>query len=244
MTALVILLAIGGTVTPGPVAHGPELANPATLAHRYGLSIAIRKGQQVVVDVQRDAAPKVIVALKAPFESVEPTLREIIKKHFGEASFAEAITSDLDAWHKEFGHFANDLRDKNLERLGLLRIRLGRFREARINSQKYNVLWFGRGHSEVVLRIIDGRDVFSDVSTLVVLQRRDEVYEWGWEYHFPIPSYAERRANLVTDQELALIHDLLKVVRVKAAYFTLGEQMSLLADSEVLIRAARWLKKP
>jgi hypothetical protein len=221
-----------------------ELADPASLPWRTGLSIAISRNQRVVVYERLGAhAGQALVVLKSPYGTVEPALREVSKRQFGEALFAQKTTSAVEEWQQEFGEFGSDERDQRMRRLEAAHVKLEKFREAVIRSGRYNVRRWGLGHSELTLRIIDGGDMSLTSSTVIILRRRDESFGWGPLAHsVPIPVYGRQRASLVTDQELGVIAEVARITGTKWACFPLSYSEGLLVNSDLILQAAQWLR--
>ncbi len=240
VVALAILLELGTTSLANAAIQGIVLSDPSRVSSTYGLSIAIRKGQQVVLS-QNYVASQVLAVVNARFEVLAPVLREMSRRDFGEAAYTDHIRDSVDEWKETFGKYTEELGARESALLRGAGITLEKYREVLIRSQRYNVLPRNRGSSALRLRVIDGRGILAVPGSLIVLRREDHVYEWGWLYHLPFPSYQERGRQLVTTQELAVIENVVKALGVQVKYFPLDPSDPLLAHPEAIIEAGRWL---
>jgi hypothetical protein len=232
-------------------AHGlvPAVAlefEQARELQEYGQTIAIKRNQRVVMYEAKRSATSVLVVLDAPLQDVAPILRELARGRFGESAWRDREQSDAAYWEKRHGP-APEERDRRIRQLQTARVVVGNYREITFESNQYNILRFlgwTRGYSRLTLWLMDGRSIFGRPSTLLRVQRRDEVYAWAWAFHVnPIPSFHRQGARFVTEEELELLPELARSEKAAfESYPEINYSYSLLDSAEQLMRAAKWLR--
>lgn len=221
----------------GPV-WALDLRRPQELGAQYGLLLVVKRQQRVVVTPNQEIATSILLVIKAPLETVAPAIRTRARDRYGEREWHEGSRSDGEYWANEYGHFADQERDRRLQSLAAAGVRIDRYREFILHSSEYNVLkvlGWTRGSSRLTVRLLDGQAILGVPATLVRLQRRDEVYAWGWTMHMLIPAFFRQSAVFVSEDELTLVPEAARSVGVSFAMYAERNFSHSLLDSDSIL---------
>jgi len=246
MCAVLLGLVLGGVAVATPL-EALELRAAQELEARYGLGIAVKRHQRVVVCADGRHATNVLAVVRVPFAQAVPVVHRLVGNRYGEAEWTEGTQLDASYWEKRHGRRSPDPeKEKLLGELHRSRVSVDRYREITFRSAEYNLLtlWgWRRGHSRLTMRVLDGVDVFSRPSTIVWLQRQDEIHAWGWTAHMLVPAFHLQGADLVGEEEWTLIHELARETGATLVGYAERNVSGALLDSAAdLVGAAKWLR--
>jgi hypothetical protein len=240
-----IIMLCGLLVSPGPLC-ALDLRRPQELGAQHGFLLAIKQQQRVVVTPNQEIATTILAVIKAPLGTVASAIRTHARDRYGEREWHEGSRSDGEYWANEYGHFADQERDRRLQSLAAAGVRVDRYREIILRSSEYNVwkvLGWTRGSSRLTVRLLDGQAILGVPTALVWLQRRDEVYAWGWTMHMLIPAFFRQGALFVSEDELTFVSEAARSVgEPYAMYAERNFSHSLLDSSSILLSMAEWLR--
>lgn len=190
--------------------------------------------------------PGVLIVLSKPYPVVRERIREEIHSRLSQDNYREEVHEDLVEYNEYAGHdregYYEERRLRSQAHLETGKIKVAQYREARITSTPYNLVWWKRANSQSLFRIIDGRDVFNIPCTLVIVKRTDKELRLGFLHGIwpPIPTLGVRSRSLVTDKEIALVEQAARGLKSKWQVYPFWET-SLLANAEILVLAKKAL---
>lgn len=192
-----------------------------------------------------------LFAFSAPYSKVQPLLRRLAAKKFGQdraketpkASFLQNYIETLDRsdrWNddsKSFAEIEQDEQAKKLERHG---IRVEGFHQTVFNSKAYNDTWVSDGASRLTFWIIDAMDVLGVSGTLVVAKRVDRATVFGMHGHAGIRGFWRVKFELLTNSEYDVLAAVARELGVPFMAAPTGSPMPI-RRPESLVAAKRWL---
>lgn len=215
--------------------------------HSEGSSLPSRFVEQVVEDVpastelmRRTNVPALFTVFPVPYETIRDRLLSKIRQVFGEDRFFEEKHDDNIEWNEWYGQaadpdgFHEQRRREKEQKLASAGILWQSYQEARIMTKTYNEVWWKRGRSQAMFRIIDGRDLFGHACTIVLFTRTDHELRFGFLHTIPIPVIFMGDDLLATDREVSLIEQVKNELGIPIAYFVAGVR-SLLDNAVPLL---------
>lgn len=216
------------------VAWGDPLALRYLDQHTYthdleGSSLPSRFNEQVVEDttatMRRVNVPAIFAVFPNPYEEIRDHISVRIRQVFGETQYTENTHEDLVEWEEKYGKvedptgFHKQRRRDAEHKLTDAGIQWQSYREARFVTKSYNEVWWKRGRSQAIFRIIDGRDLFSRPCTLVMLWRTDYELRFGFLHSLPVPVLSIDDIPLVTNREIAVLEQVKGDLRTSVSYY-------------------------
>ncbi len=212
-----------------------------------GSSLPSRFNERVVEDapataslMRRTNAPALFAVFPAPYETIRDRLVPSVRQTLGQDRFFEEKHDDLVEWNEWYGQgtdpggFHQKWREENERKLRDAGIHWQAYQETRIVSKTYNSVWWKRGWSQAMFRIIDGRDLFDLACTIVLFTRTDYELRFGFLHNTPMPAIFVGSDPLVTDREVSLIEKVKDELGIPVTFFVAGV-MSLLDNVTPLI---------
>lgn len=172
-------------------------------------SIPLHSGERVVLERQGVVSPWVVALIRLPYEKARKQIEISVQKNFGIEEARETSTKTED-------HQAIDL---NMPEDPLLGHGFGGFRhiaptakstrEYTIVSKEFNRVAKVDGYSISRWRIGDGRELFGQPWTILVVERADFSREWARDHTgIPWPFKISGTTRLVTETEIRLIESI------------------------------------
>ena len=238
-------------VAPAPLSGGPltleYIEGDAYGRASEGSSLPSRFNERVVEDVpaskslmRRANAPALFAVFLAPYESVRDRLISSVRLALGKDRLSEEKHDDNVEWNEWYGQvvdpggFNQQRRQEKEQKLRAAGIHWQSYQEARIMTKAYNEVWWKRGRSQAMFRIIDGRDLFDSACTIVLFTRTDNELRFGFLHAIPIPVIFMGDDPLVTDSEVDLVKKVKNELGIPVTYFVAGV-MSLLDNATPLL---------
>lgn len=195
-------------------------------------AMPLNRGERLLMYADTDCrfcgyANSVIVVVSSPYDRARRELRATIASKIGILAEAEVTASDYNGilplrearlpkgWPVRgltFGQGFDQFREIGLSVNGL--------REYQLKSQNYNKVPELSWHSELRLRMVDGRALFGSVSSLVEIKRVDYTRQHPRYYDIPMPMVWSMTDDIVTDTEIELIREAtVRLGKATARYF-------------------------
>ncbi|HMS86479.1 MAG TPA: hypothetical protein PKD12_22835 [Nitrospira sp.] len=210
-------------------------------------SLPFRFGERVIrapEEGEPRPLPGLLAFVPAPYQDVRDRMRSHIRGQLGESQYSEELHNDLVEYKEDAGEDKDGFYKAREEKSRLLlesdSIHVSPYHESKIVTSPYNAAWWRPSSSQTVLRIIDGRDLFGTVSTLVVIMRTDKELRVGFLHglSIPVPAVGIRDGSLVTDKEVGWVDHVTKELKVDWHWYPFWES-SLLANTNALIAIRR-----
>jgi hypothetical protein len=133
----------------------------------------------------------------------------------GVASIREATTDSQLKESKYDNQSYRQLVAQEHDKLRAAGFRNDRYSELQIVFPKYNIIGEGNQSSSLVIRLVNGRDIFGTPSSILTLIRLDDTFVRLRTFHLgiPLPRKAHSEIRIVTDTEIKMIQELERFVQ-------------------------------
>lgn len=188
--------------------------------------------------------PGLLAVVPAPYQEVRDRIRDHVRSQLGERQFGEELHDDLIEYNEYVGEdkdgFYKTREEKSRLSLESASVRISPYHESRMITSTYNTVWWRPSSSQTVFRVIDGRDLFGNLSTLIVIKRTDRELGAGFLHGLviPVPTVGMRDRSLVTEKETRLVDHVAKELKVEWHWYPFWES-SLMANANTLIAIKR-----
>lgn len=180
--------------------------------------IPVEKKEKVYLDDEKDPADLAVFLFNAEYEDVKTLLAKNLERL--------GVQEKYEEYSEEYSRYLRDgydlMEESNLKQedekaIESLGINLDRFKSYKIKTDKFNIVEKIKGYSYIEFEIIDGKDIFGNICTLVILIRYDTYKDYLREVHTGItfPIRKTRTMEMLTDSEVKLMEDLKKQMGAK-----------------------------
>lgn len=150
-----------------------------------------------------------------PYES----LKDQVRKHFEGVASVHEVTTDSQPKESKYGNQSNrQFVAQEVDKLRAAGFRTDRYSELQIVFPKYNIIDEGNQSSSLIMRLVNGRDIFGTSGSILTVVRLDDTVERMRTFHLgiPLPKKAHSEIRLVTDTETRMIQELERSIQKKA----------------------------
>jgi hypothetical protein len=171
-------------------------------------------GERVVVFPNGGRPDAVSFVYCEPYES----LKEAVRKHFEGVASIREVTTDSQPKESKYGNQSNrQFVAQEVDKLRAAGFRTDRYSELQIVFPKYNIIEEGNQSSSLIMRLVNGRDIFGTPSSILTLVRLDDSFERMRTFHLgiPLPKKAHSEIRIVTDTETKMIQELGRSIQKK-----------------------------
>jgi hypothetical protein len=171
-------------------------------------------GERVVVFPNGGRPDAVSFVYCEPYESS----KDAVRKHFEGAASIREVTTDSRPKESKYGSQSNrEFVAREVDKLRAAGFRTDRYSELQIVFPKYNIIEEGNQSSSLIMRLVNGRDIFGTPSSILTLVRLDDAFERIRTFHLGIalPRKAHSEIRIVTDTETKMIQELERSIQKK-----------------------------
>lgn len=204
---------------------------------RHGYPTPLETGEKVLLKKNGYSAKSIVYLINGKYETVRDDMRKIVESKMGIASENEMVTNEYIKSLSTGDAEVDSIRRREFDQLDAIGIRIDRFRQDKIETNKYNEIKKFRAYSLLVVKIIDGRDVFNKECTLIVMTRTDYWRDWGREHHTGlwVPIKVSTHDEVVTDTETGMAEELRERMGIRGLkYFIPRSQYYPLTDVDMM----------
>lgn len=163
-------------------------------------------GERVVVFPNGGRPDAVSFVYCEPYES----LKEAVRKHFEGVASIREVTTDSQPKESKYGNQSNrQFVAQEVDKLRAAGFRTDRYSKLQIVFPKYNIIEEGNQSSSLIMRLVNGRDIFGTPSSILTLVRLDDSFERMRTFHLgiPLPKKSHSEIRIVTDTETKMIQE-------------------------------------
>jgi hypothetical protein len=171
-------------------------------------------GERVVVFPNGGRPDAVSFVYCEPYES----LKEAVRKHFEGVASIREVTTDSQPKESKYGNQSNrQFVAQEVDKLRAAGFRTDRYSKLQIVFPKYNIIEEGNQSSSLIMRLVNGRDIFGTPSSILTLVRLDDSFERMRTFHLgiPLPKKSHSEIRIVTDTETKMIQELERSIQKK-----------------------------
>jgi len=194
---------------------------------QWGYPTPVETGEKLLLKKNGYLAESIVYLINGNYETVRDEMRKIVAGKMGIASENETVTNE---YIKSLSTLTRDaelesIRRREFNELNTMGIKIGKFRQYKMETNKYNKIKKYSAYSVLVVKIIDGRDVFNKECTLIVMTRTDHWRDWAREHNtniwIPIKGWGEK--EVITNTEIGMAEELKDRIEIKDLKYFIPE---------------------
>jgi hypothetical protein len=177
-------------------------------------------GERVLVFPNGGRPDAVSFVFCEPYES----LKDQVRTHFEEVASIREVTTNSQPKESKYGTQSNkQFVAQEVEKLRAAGLRTDGYSELQIVFPKYNIIDDGNQSSSLIMRLVNGRDIFGTPNSILTAVRLDDTLERMRTFHLgiPLPKKAHSEIRIVTDTETKMIQELERSIQKRSVEVTL-----------------------